>query len=90
MTASVLNRSATLEIFKVIQWLERDLALPEKPPPQKPREPGAQLVGSMSTRWDTKDVVQFLKCALHRLWDHEEDNNKRQDIQTSVETESCA
>jgi len=46
-----------------------------------------ELVVHVSACWDGKDVVQFLKRTLLRLWDPQENHHERDEIGSGVEAE---
>jgi hypothetical protein len=55
-----------------------------------PRDPCAEVVGSMATGWDSEDVVELLKSTLLRFGKAEQDNNERNDVETRVKSEGSS
>ena len=76
-------------LIKLVQWLERNALSPEHISLNEPRQPSVQLVSDETFPRHSKDVVQLFQRPLLRLWQPEEDHEKRRDVQSSVEAE-CA
>lgn len=74
----------TLKTPKCRAWAD---LLPEDPGLDPPRQYSEALVAHEGALWDSKDIVELLKSPLLRLRDEEEDHNKRDDVETSVQTE---
>lgn len=77
------------EALELVERLQLGAALPEHVALDPPGEPGTQVVGSVTASGYTKNIIELLEGALLGLGEAEEDDKEGDDVQTSVEAESC-